>query len=243
METQSQHSSDNIGSERLRKAIERNRAKQAKREGKTGPSATSHSASASSVVEEDPAQTSFFDREWQAPGKSKTSRSRSNSPSSSARSQQRRGVARPDEETEFASEVKRNVKKAPAKASYAPAKKTTNKTVTRSRRTTRKTQKKTDKDFVRYLVIGSWMFCAFLLGRLIFSTGGVLDYYQSQQQLDARKNEFERIVQENKDLVKEIEMIKTSSSYQKELVRKHLGFIADDEFLILFPKDGKTPSI
>ena len=46
-----------------------------------------------------------------------------------------------------------------------------------------------------------------------------------------------RIKKENMQIVREIERMQTDTAYQKKLVRDNLGFIAADEFLILFPKE------
>jgi hypothetical protein len=38
-------------------------------------------------------------------------------------------------------------------------------------------------------------------------------------------------------LVREIERMHNDVGYQKKLVRDNLGFIASDEYLVLFPKE------
>jgi len=82
----------------------------------------------------------------------------------------------------------------------------------------------------------SWIFCLFLMLRLVFSQGGVLDFYDLRSTLNDRHVELMRLKSENMQLVKEIEKMQTDQAYQKRLVRDHLGFIAEDEFLILFPQ-------
>ena len=88
-----------------------------------------------------------------------------------------------------------------------------------------------------YLVKSAWVFFGILTLRLILSDGGVLDYYARKEVLESKVQENQKIVKRNKVLLKEIEKIRTNSQYQKKLVRDHLGFIAADEYLILFVKE------
>lgn len=221
-EDQKNSSSDSgLASERLRKAIERNRAKQAKRTSKVGAGATSSSGSPQSATGK---------RRWTPPG---------TSPRSRTASSVRTGVARPDEETEFSTDIKRrrrSTTRQATRASYLPA-------TTKTRRKRSRTQKRSDKDFTRYLVIGAWIFCTFLLLRLVFSSGGVVDYYSGKSLLNSRIAERERIITENKELREEIRLIEQSSAYQRQLIRDHLGYIASDEYLIIFPNSSSGPSI
>lgn len=39
---------------------------------------------------------------------------------------------------------------------------------------------------------------------------------------------------ENKNILKDIDMLAHDRSFQKRMVREHLGFISSDEYLILF---------
>lgn len=133
----------------------------------------------------------------------------------------RRTVAKPDD-TEF-TPVKRTTKKAASHISYTTG--------------TKKKAKEVDPKLIDYLVKGSWLFCGFLVLRLIFANGGVVDYFSQRSILNQRFAELTRIKKENMSLVHEIERMQLDAAYQKRLVRDNLGFIAQDEFLILFPKD------
>ena len=82
-----------------------------------------------------------------------------------------------------------------------------------------------------------------LILRLIFSGGGVLDYYHQQKAYQEKLGDFTSIGIENQELVIENEKIRHNKRFQKKLVRDHLGFIASDEFLILFPKGKGKKSI
>ncbi|MBY0416265.1 MAG: hypothetical protein K2Q18_18975, partial [Bdellovibrionales bacterium] len=134
----------------------------------------------------------------------------------------RRSVAKP-EDTEFVP-VKRTPKKVASQISY-----TTN--------STRKKTKSVDPKYVTWLVKGSWVFCGIMVLRLIFAAGGVTDYYSQKSSFNERINELNDIKKDNMQLVRDIERMKTDIGFQKKLVRDNLGFIAADEFLVLFPKE------
>lgn len=198
-----------IGSDRLRKAIERNRAKQAKRTGQ---------AARASVPSAD---------EWSLPNRSTTGT--------------RRSVASADN-VEFTTAIRKSSGRAPATVSYSEAKTPTvvSRRTLRSPTTTTSRSKKPKSKLLKntneYVVKGIWVFCAILLLRLVFSDGGVRDFYAKKDVLKGRHDELVRIQNENQDLLKEIDLLRKDANYQKKVVRDHLGYIASDEFLILFPE-------
>lgn len=207
--------SDTVQSDRLKRAIERNRAKQAKRA--TRSSASPRQASADVIPGES----------WSLPG------------GSSARGT-RRSVGRADD-SEFVTALRKAPRKAPANVSYntrtsVPVR-TTKRAVTKTGTRKRSVSSKASQRGHDILVKAAWAFCGFLLLRLIFSAGGVIDFYDSKSTLNNKMRELNNIKKENVELAHEIERIKKDSRYQKKLVRDHLGFIARDEFLILFQKE------
>lgn len=237
----------NIANERLRKAIERNRSRQKEREQQQAQTSTLHGSAwaqhqaqtqSSNVQEElheepreEPArqhqQASFFDQRSRAENRQeeikveprvqvRTNMRREATPVAS-----RKSVGRPDE-TEFAP-VKRTAKKAASQISYTTG--------------SRKKSKELDPKLINYLVKGSWIFCGFLVLRLIFANGGLVSYFSQKSILNERFSELSRIKSENMSLVNEIERMQTDVAYQKRLVRDNLGFIAHDEFLVLFPQE------
>jgi cell division protein FtsB len=115
-------------------------------------------------------------------------------------------------------------KKAPASISYVKKNRTSPKEGT----------------LVRYMIYAGWAFCFILLLRLIFAGGGILDNLSRRENLDAKISEYNAVEKENETLGKEIELIMKNKAYQKKLVRDHLGFIASEEFLVLF-REAKTP--
>jgi cell division protein FtsB len=221
-----QGNAGSASSERLRKAIERNRAKQAKR-GVSTASASGSRASASV-----PSQS------WSAPGETSTAARRSTGRSTSstraaATASTRRSVASADN-VEFTTALRKGVSKSPASVSYSKATKKPATSVTTKYKTSTRRKKAVTVKPNEYLVRGIWVFCAFLLLRLVFSNGGITDYYDKKEVLVRKEQALERLHTENKDLVAEIEKIKTNASYQKKIVRHHLGHIAKDEYLVLF---------
>ena len=95
---------------------------------------------------------------------------------------------------------------------------------------------KKKRRLVNFILMLVWPLHGFLLLRLAFSQGGVVDYYDKQDFLRGRYYHLESVEHENKLLEKEIDLIKHNGNFQKELIRKHLGFIAEDEYLVLFAK-------
>lgn len=143
----------------------------------------------------------------------------------------RRSVAKPDS-VEFVDPIRKAVAKPVAKVGYTTAK----------RKVNTKSKKSSEKNFINYLVKFGWAFCSFLLFRLVFSAGGVMDYYSSLNLLEEKNYEILSIAEDNKKLANEIKKIGKDSIFQKKLVRDNLGFIARDEYLILFPREKSLSS-
>ena len=201
---QGPQSEDSLASERLRKAIERNRAKQSAREARfSAPPPPRPAARASSVLP-------------------------SSSPTAS-----RRSVAKVDD-VGFTRELIPAAAKAPAPVSYGTT--TAKRKVAAKKRVSKKAS--AEKTYLDYFVHGCWVFAAILLLRLIFSSGGVVDFYRSKSLLSEKQYDLELIQKENVALNEEIEKINSSPSHQKKIVRDHLGYIARDEFLILFQREN-----
>ena len=217
-----------IANERLRKAIERNRAKQGIR------STTSTPVQPQYAQPESNQQQAFFNdhavaaapqHEEEQPQVAPRMRARERvssppPPPTGSTVVSRRSVAKPDD-TEFVP-VKRTSRKVASQISYTTG-------------TTRKKQKSLDPKYQGWLVKGSWIFCAVMVLRLIFAAGGVTDFYSQKNSVNDRLAELSGIKKENMQLVREIERMRSDVGFQKKLVRDNLGFIASDEFLVLFP--------
>ncbi len=82
-----------------------------------------------------------------------------------------------------------------------------------------------------------WALCAIILLRLVFSSGGLIDFYSKNNVYQEFEKELSNYETENQELRSEIQKITSNSTYQKKLVRDHLGFISKEEFLILFASE------
>ena len=223
-----------ISNERLRKAIERNRARQAERmrnqpqqasaqpQGNFSSGPESHNSNATGEAQ----QPSMFDRPTTSTRMKVHERvhAASADTATSTAVVTRKSVARADE-ADF-TPVKRTPRKVSSQISYST-----------TGATSRKKTKALDPKLEKYLVRGSWIFCAFLVLRLFFASGGIMDFYSQKSLYQERLTELDRIKKENMQIVREIERMQTDAAFQKKLVRDNLGFIASDEFLVLFPKE------
>lgn len=202
-----------IANERLRKAIERNRAKQMERD------------RIQNQTRQQSQQASFLDKEQQEPPLKSHAEERIHQGAPKiAVMATRKSVARADE-VDF-TPAKRTPRKVAAQISYTT--------------TSRKKSKPIDPVIVARFIKGCWIFCAIMIFRLIFADGGVTDYYSQRSLYENRLAELDKIKKENMQLVREIEKMQMDISFQKKLVRDNLGFIAADEFLVLFPKENSN---
>jgi cell division protein FtsB len=242
-----------IANERLRKAIERNRARQAERN-RQSPLPQPPMQQAAAPQE----QASLFDKPqqqetrmeappvqpvYQAPPVQEVRQEEVRQeeaeqvPPRRPRAHER---ARSSVETRSSAIVTRKSVARPDEADFTPAKRTPRKVASQISYSTSGTRKKTksmDPTIVGYLVKGAWAFCAIMVLRLVFAHGGITDFYSRRSVYNDRLNELDRIKKENMQLVHEIERMQTDVAFQKKLVRDNLGFIASDEFLVLFPKE------
>ena len=226
-----------ISNERLRKAIERNRARQAERM-KNQPQQASVQPQVQTQTQPEPqaqatfsstenAQPSMFDRPHRTTRVRVHERVHNTNVETANTSAivTRKSAARPDE-ADF-TPIKRAPRKVTSQISYS-----TSGTTTRSKKA-----KSMDPKLEKYLIRGSWIFCSFLVLRLFFASGGIMDFYSQKSLYQERLTELDRIKKENMQIVREIERMQTDAAFQKKLVRDNLGFIASDEFLVLFPKE------
>ena len=258
-----------IANERLRKAIERNRAKQAERDAMRPAGAASNFTQAQ--AEQIHQQASFFTNSRQAESQAQQTPpqptyqaqpepQRQQAPvepqvqteipreiprerpslRSRVRENVRPTVAQPPEPPKGTTVVSRRSVAKPEDTEFVPVKRTPKKVASQISYTTTSTRKKSksvDPKYTTWLVKGSWIFCGLMVLRLIFAAGGVTDYYSQKTSVNDRMNELTGIKKENMQLVREIERMRSDTGFQKRLVRDNLGFIASDEFLVLFPKE------
>ena len=206
--------SSSIASDRLRKAIERNRVKQAKRDRREKPKSG-------------PAPQMSMGSMW--------SKTRAGVDKAGAKATDTRtGVAKP-EDTQFTTTVGRPKRATSPNINYSANRVRKRPSAAKAIKRTRKNTKKPNKIMSKFPYL-FWGFCLFLLVRLIFAERGVIDYHSRVGTYERFQNDYSDLKKQNQGLLDEIKKIKSSRSYQKKLVRDHLGYISKDEFLVLFPK-------
>lgn len=102
-------------------------------------------------------------------------------------------------------------------------------------------------------ILGQWflslgktsqlLILVFLFGvvRLFAMNDGIMDIISKRHWVEEQQLQNHSIERENADLRKEIDRIKGDRKYQRRLAREHLGVISEDEYLILFSKEGDSP--
>lgn len=222
---------NSIGSDRLQKAIERNRAKQLKRERHTqappsrplpGPPTPPPRPQAArpsfrSRINSQPAPSRFGSR--QTP--SAPQGLRNNNFNSTPRVVSQRQKAPLFNSSEIQDRIKEKL----------------NAPLNRIKESTAATFDRTKGFIDKWSLKIGWVICLFLLARLIMSNGGLADFYSKKKLFDSRVTYKQSLQKENMDLLKEIDKIKNDMGHQKELVRRHLGYISSSEYLVLFSKD------
>lgn len=98
-------------------------------------------------------------------------------------------------------------------------------------------------DFKKHLRRTPWYLFTFFFLRLFFMDRGVIEYFDSKDKLALMEFQLKQGKEEITLIKEELELIKTSRSYQKKLARDHLGVIGPDEYLVLFAQENKAPSI
>lgn len=224
-----QTQSENIASERLRKAIERNRQRQAMREPR-GPEAQ----------REAHAQTHTQNRTQAPPFRpapqpqQQTQTQRANEQSTNT--QFRQGFSRV-EDIGFAAEFKRERKIPGNSVDYMPSRGQRELVVAKPMQAkTSRISREEKNRYIKWAVTGSWIFIGLLFFRLIFANRGVVEYYSLYNTLKDKENSLSLVEQENLHAIKEIEKIRSDTGYQKRMIRDNLGYIAEDEFMVLFAK-------
>lgn len=97
----------------------------------------------------------------------------------------------------------------------------------------KKLRKNREQQWLLYAERAAWIFCGILFLRLLFADRGIVDYYSRKSHLDVRAQDYRAIHVENEDLIREITLLRDNPTYQKKIIRTNLGFIADDEYLVL----------
>jgi len=104
----------------------------------------------------------------------------------------------------------------------------------------KKDVKKSPKTKSKVLVKIGWVVVGLLTLRLVCMDRGVWDYFATESEIRAKKDELSLVRKENKEIQAEVIKIQNDMYTQRQLAKEHLGVIAADEFLILFA--GETPT-
>lgn len=224
-----------IGSDALRKAIERNRKKNesqkelGRNENKWTPPSQNfdNNKSINSLVINDPIKKMRLEKNNDSDAGE--SEDRPFIRNQSRPKNTRESVATQNEEVSFISSLKEKRNKMTEILSY-------------SNNRENRAKKNVSKDFSHLLVKLSWALVAVLILRLIIMNRGVWDYYSREKELSLKIEDYKTLLAENIAIRKEIFKIKNNNQLQKKLVRDHLGFISADEFLVLFPEEDENPA-
>jgi len=219
---------DAIGSDRLRKAIERNRTKQMKRDNLVPARPASDYANSQREnpynIESDRFARPMPQRE--NPYSSESDRFARPEPRPMQRPMSSTGLrARPPAPMGNRPLVSRPL---PGSTPITPTRPLTTATYST-------VSSKAPSKWAKYFLRGLWIFSIFLLLRLVITERGVLEYYGRKGNLKAKFEKLDSIQKGNVGLTEEIKKISKNRAYQKSLVRNHLGFIARDEFIVLLP--------
>jgi len=272
-----QHQS--IGTDRLQKAIERNRAKQAQRVG--GP----NNQRPRDNFQEDlfgrerenfstPPQRSLPRQPFSSEGSSRHSNSNSNGgqlAASSPARPMRRTIGLSSDEIGFTNNLRQAPNRVPGTIGYNTGRNqsavsalggsvggsrtgaTSNiSSIKRSEgtigvgRNDRVFEKSKERDreksksfWANIFIYAGWAFCFFLALRMSFAERGAWEYYRRHQVLDSRMELLNSVKMQNDTIKSEIELLQNDKNYQKKIIRDTLGFISDDEYLVLFPEEER----
>lgn len=204
--------SEALSNDRLKKAIERNKRKQVHPKSRQGHSTIEIQANERPTSYQEPSSQT-----WVIDGSE-------NDPAFVA-GKTRKSVARPGE-TYFSAPIEER-KRLPAPIKYLGM---GTSAVSHSKK------RLLNLDWHAMLLKLTWALIVLMSLRLLISRGGVFDYYDTKEILTSKRHELEIIQKENHQLLQEIEEIKISSPYQKKIVRDHLGFISEDEYMIIFSR-------
>lgn len=101
-------------------------------------------------------------------------------------------------------------------------------------------EKPKNKWYQKALITCGWLLCFILLVRLIFADRGMIHYYSQENFIRQKIHQNQLTRKDNLALAKEIKKITRDPVHQRKLARQHLGMIAKDEYLIVFPKENPS---
>gem|GEM_PF-6679363 len=240
----SSSSNSSIASDRLQKAIERNRRKQMKKENEPPQNNQSYFS-----------RSNFGSNQnaggWKPPSSDYSSqfhdqRQQSTFGQQNVRETVRESVAKPNDFT-FVDPYNKTESKAVKEGTLVPVAKAAKSLTTRYRSSEKRSasisirpKKITLKD--KFIFWTKMLIAIVVILRLFFSEGGVMDYLDRSERLQKLQTHLRELDSENRNLKKEIARIESDPILQKQLVRDGLGFIGPDEYMILFRSSGESSS-
>ena len=85
--------------------------------------------------------------------------------------------------------------------------------------------------------VAVWCGCFFFLAAVIFGDRGVLDYASRHTNLIEKNNQLRFLMNENEEIKFQIYRLENDRSYQRQVIRDYLGYIARDEYLVIFAEN------
>ena len=90
----------------------------------------------------------------------------------------------------------------------------------------------------RTLRVAAWGVCVFFLGIVIFGERGIVDYTIRYSNLEKKNNQLNFLIKENEEIKFQIYRLENDRTYQRQVIRDYLGYIANDEYLIIFAENN-----
>ena len=92
--------------------------------------------------------------------------------------------------------------------------------------------------FAKTLRVVTWAICIFFLGVVIFGDRGVVDYMKRHQSFIGKVNQLKFLEKENEEIKFQIYRLENDPAYQRQIIRDYLGYIARDEYLVIFAENA-----
>ena len=92
--------------------------------------------------------------------------------------------------------------------------------------------------FAKTLRVVTWAVCVFFLGIVIFGDRGVVDYMKRHQNFIGKINQLKFLEKENEEIKFQIYRLENDPTYQRQIIRDYLGYIAKDEYLVIFAENS-----
>lgn len=70
---------------------------------------------------------------------------------------------------------------------------------------------------------------------LIWGENGIYTYREMKGQAADMARRIEDLEQQNKNISREVKLLKTDTKYQESMIRSRLNFVRDNEILYIFP--------